>query len=403
VPVDSASATTCTTPADLLRDVAAAATRPYDALPLVVEAADAVDRTPAPSLLPDTPHALGALLAVLAGDASTADRLLGRALHGPPGVRRTRHVLLRAWVGLRSGRYDEAVAVTRDGVGGPLPGMREELLLACVAAGLARRSGDVAALREAWATAEPLLVRRAADLWQLEQVEELAVAGARLRQEHRTEPVLAILEEALDGLGRPAAWEAAMAWLRLQCAVVREDVIAAEEATERLDRAAPAAPPPGRPPDGLHRARAQAAAARCWTRALHGEVDADAVVDASALLLAAGLPWEASRLAGEAAIRSVDPAVARRLLERARELAGGTPSDRGSVPAVVLSERERAVAELVRAGRTHREIGAQLYLSPKTVEHHVARMRSKLGAATRAEFLAALAHVMDGTAGARST
>jgi DNA-binding CsgD family transcriptional regulator len=215
--------------------------------------------------------------------------------------------------------------------------------------------------------------------------------------------VLAILEKALDGLGRPVAWEAAMAWLRLQCAVVREDVTAAEEATGRLDRAVPSAPPPGRPPDGLHRARAQAAAARCWSRALRGEVDADEVADASALLVAADLPWEASRLAGQAAIRSVDPAVARRLLERARELTTGTPPDRGSAAAVVLSEREREVAELVRAGRTHREIGAQLYLSPKTVEHHVARMRSKLGAATRAEFLAALAQVMEGAAGAQST
>jgi DNA-binding CsgD family transcriptional regulator len=395
VPVTQES-TTGTSVAELLVDVAAAAARPHDALPLAVEAAEAVDRTPEPSL-PDTPHALGAVLAVLAGDAPTAHRLLSRTLDTPSGAVRTRHVLLRAWVGLRTGRYDEAVAAVGEGVGDGA-GAREKLLSACVAAGLARRSGDVAALRTAWSAAEPLLVRRTADLWQLEQLEELAVAGARLRQEHRTEPVLALLEEALDGLGRPAAWEAAMAWLRLQCAVVREDVDAAEEAARRLDRAVPATPPPGRAPNGLHRARAQVVAARCWTRALDGDVDAEAVDRASALLLAVDLPWEASRLAGQAAIRSADPAVARRLLERARELAAGPSATGGSVPAVVLSEREREVAELVRAGRTHREIGAQLYLSPKTVEHHVARMRSKLGAATRAEFLAALSRVLDGAA-----
>jgi DNA-binding CsgD family transcriptional regulator len=55
-----------------------------------------------------------------------------------------------------------------------------------------------------------------------------------------------------------------------------------------------------------------------------------------------------------------------------------------------LSERELEVARLVLAGRTYREIGAQLYISPKTVEHHVARIRTKLGATTRAEFVAAL-------------
>ena len=41
-------------------------------------------------------------------------------------------------------------------------------------------------------------------------------------------------------------------------------------------------------------------------------------------------------------------------------------------------------------GRTHREIGAQLYISAKTVEHHVARIRQKLGAGSRAELLAAI-------------
>ena len=60
-----------------------------------------------------------------------------------------------------------------------------------------------------------------------------------------------------------------------------------------------------------------------------------------------------------------------------------------------LSEREAEVGRLVLAGRTHRDIGAQLYISPKTVEHHVARIRTKLGATTRAEFVAALREVLD--------
>jgi len=52
------------------------------------------------------------------------------------------------------------------------------------------------------------------------------------------------------------------------------------------------------------------------------------------------------------------------------------------------------VARLVLAGSTHREIGAQLYIAPKTVEHHVARIRSKLGAGTRAELLAMLREML---------
>ena len=58
--------------------------------------------------------------------------------------------------------------------------------------------------------------------------------------------------------------------------------------------------------------------------------------------------------------------------------------------AMGLSEREREVARGVLEGRTHREIGAELFISAKTVEHHVARVRQKLGATTRAELLAAI-------------
>jgi DNA-binding CsgD family transcriptional regulator len=89
--------------------------------------------------------------------------------------------------------------------------------------------------------------------------------------------------------------------------------------------------------------------------------------------------------------------VARRLLERARELSSAEvqlDSSRAVTPASGLSEREIEVAQLVAAGRTHREIGGQLFLSPKTVEHHVARIRNKLGATNRAEFLAALRDVL---------
>jgi DNA-binding CsgD family transcriptional regulator len=137
-------------------------------------------------------------------------------------------------------------------------------------------------------------------------------------------------------------------------------------------------------------------AGRQWSAVLHGTVDEGQVTDTAAKLAAVQLPWEASRLVGQAGVRTTDPAAARRLLERARDLAGTEPATTGpaSPGAAGLSEREVEVSRLVLAGRTHREIGAQLYIAPKTVEHHVARIRAKLGATTRAEFIAALRHVL---------
>jgi ATP/maltotriose-dependent transcriptional regulator MalT len=69
-----------------------------------------------------------------------------------------------------------------------------------------------------------------------------------------------------------------------------------------------------------------------------------------------------------------------------------------------LSRRERDIAELVAIGLTNREIAERLYLSPRTVESHLARVFAKLGVRTRA----AVGHVLgsveppDGEPGGRS-
>jgi len=54
-------------------------------------------------------------------------------------------------------------------------------------------------------------------------------------------------------------------------------------------------------------------------------------------------------------------------------------------PYETLTTREREVLRLVEEGLTNREIGARLYISPKTAEHHVSRIYAKLGVNTRAE------------------
>jgi DNA-binding CsgD family transcriptional regulator len=366
-----------------------AAGDPIAALPLLIEAAEALESAPPPVVLPDTPHALAAVVAVTAADVATAEHLLDRALTGGVGgpAAADRHRVLLAWVRMRAGRYDTAVAELRRPAGTPLPG-RERLLAAALSAGIARRSGDIARLREAWSLAEPVLARRAVDLFQAEAVEELLVAAARLGQRERVAPVLDPLAQIVDRLGNPPAWAVSVGWIRLQVAVAAEDLPAAAAAAGQLATVADAAP----------RQLAQIAAAAHWARALAGQVDPDRLLAAAEGLAAAQLPWEASRLAGHAAIRTTDPAAARRLLERARELAGTDPvtvESRAGPSYGGLSDREVEVAQLVLEGRTYREIGAQLYLAPKTVEHHVARIRTKLGATSRAELVAALRRVLD--------
>lgn len=387
-----------------LAEAALAVVDPEAAVPALIEAAEALDGGRPEVLLPDTAHALAARVAVTAGDAATAEHLLERAvaaeLGGPAGIRR--HLLLLAWVRMRAGRFDTAVAVLSgaglpglapaghsaagpagSGAGaGSLPG-RDRLLRCALAAGIARRSGDIVQLRQAWAEAEHVLARQTVDLFELEPLEELLVAATRVRQPQRIVPVLAALEQAVEGLGRPPAWAMALGWLRFQLAIGTDDPRVPEPLVAEIAAL----------PAGGSRQQAQQVAVRCWAGVLTGAVDAGAVTEVSDRLVAVQLPWEASRLVGQAAIRSSDPAAARRLLERARELSTAeaqAEEARGGAAPGGLSEREIEVAQLVLAGRTHREIGAQLFLSPKTVEHHVARIRTKLGASTRAEFLAAL-------------
>ncbi|MGQ0840164.1 helix-turn-helix transcriptional regulator, partial [Actinokineospora sp.] len=53
-----------------------------------------------------------------------------------------------------------------------------------------------------------------------------------------------------------------------------------------------------------------------------------------------------------------------------------------------FTPRERAVLSLVALGRTNRQVGAELFISEKTVSVHLSRIMAKLGASRRAEAVA---------------
>ncbi|MEJ2861642.1 LuxR C-terminal-related transcriptional regulator [Actinomycetospora flava] len=352
------------------------------ALSLLTRAAAALAVCDRPAVRGDTPASLGALVALHRGEPELAGPLLDRALAldlGGPAHRR-RHLLLRAWCALAAG--DGAAARTlraRAGeAGSAVVEPRDELVAVALDVALARRAGDVRALMDLWARAREALVRHPVDLYVLLPVGELALAAARLGEQGWVEPHLDEGAALLATLGEPALWSTPWHWYGLQYAIATEQPALAEQHAQALAAAAHAA----------HSAVAPARAASAWLRVLAGDVDPEEVTAAATGLRAAGLGWDGSRLAGEAALRTTDRRAISALLACARDLHPGAsdaevPAPRE--PGVVLTDREREVAALVVEGLTYKEIGARLFLSAKTVEHHVARLRQRLGSASRSE------------------
>ena len=70
-------------------------------------------------------------------------------------------------------------------------------------------------------------------------------------------------------------------------------------------------------------------------------------------------------------------------LDQAIEYALGEGEPETVIDASPLSRRESEVGKLVAAGMSNRRIGERLYLSERTVEGHVERIRNKLGVRSR--------------------
>ncbi|MGH3828002.1 MAG: LuxR C-terminal-related transcriptional regulator [Pseudonocardiaceae bacterium] len=373
-------------------------TAPTEALSTLTRAAGLLEPAGGAVLLLDTPAALAAIVALHSGELDAAISVLDRALARGAGgsFARTRCQLLLAWAAMLRGdtalaRCWMAGAVPESGILEP----RDELFATALVVGLARRESDIPALRAGWAAARAAMVRHPADLFSLLPLGELAVAAARLGDFDRVAPQLRQAWTLLERLGEPPLWAVPLHWYGLHAAFLREQPDAAEPHAAALVRAA----------RSNHYAAVLAAAGRVWLRVLAGQFDPAEVETAARELRSIGLANDGSRLAGQAAIRTTDRKAMVALLGCARALQATGPGESpepmtpatpaGPPGPAMLSDREREVAELILTGLTYRQIGERLFISAKTVEHHVARMRQRLGVTSRDELFAQLRLVLE--------
>ncbi|CAN3126705.1 isoniazid response ATPase/transcriptional regulator IniR [Mycobacterium sp. smrl_JER01] len=358
--------------------------------------------------LPDTPTALVALTALHGGDAVRARSVVGRAVHtdgrhepADAAFATLRHRLLQGWALMQDGHLQAAVAAVRPD-DGQVAHRRDALWAAALRTAVARRSGDSGAMQKHWYSAMEVLAEYSVDVFSMLPLGELWIAAARMRQVDRVRHALDEAFALLHRLGDPVLWAVPLHWAGVHAGILANSPDSVAPHGQALTAAAPQS----------SFARALAAAGRTWLKVLADQVEVEEVAAAARALAQFGHTWDATRLAGQAALQTSDPRASQAMLQLARDLkhtsTGDTVSDApdgGNAPVAVtasarpttarLSDREREVAELLLQGLPYRDIGAQLFISAKTVEHHVARIRRRLGAESRSELLSMLRALMD--------
>jgi len=353
---------------------------------------------------PDTPAALVTLAALHGGDPVRARSVIGRAVRAslddsPENTAfvARRHRLLLGWVRMLDGHLQAATADVAAVVAGNESALhrRDALWASALQTAIARRTGDSGAVQKHWYAAAEVLAEYSVDLFSLLPLGELWVAAARMRQVDRLQHTLDEAFALLDSLGNPLLWSVPLRWAGVHAGILANSPEAVAPHGQALTAAAAQS----------SFAKALAIAGRTWLRVLANHVDTDDVSAAARGLSQFGLTWDATRLAGQAALHTPDGRVSGAMLQLARDLKQTTALDATpglDVPAAVehpgpirpattkLSDREREVAELLLLGMPYRDIGTQLFISAKTVEHHVARIRRRLGAESRSEMLSML-------------
>jgi DNA-binding CsgD family transcriptional regulator len=359
---------------------------------------------PTAGVAPDTPAALVTLAALHGGDPVRARSVIGRAVRAasqPDGADETfsshRHRLLLGWVRMQDGQLSAAAADVASTADAALH-RRDALWAAALQTAIARRSGDSGAVQKHWYAAMEVLAEYSVDLFSLMPLAELWVAAARMRQVDRLQHTLTEAFALLDSLGRPVLWSMPLHWAGVHAGILANSPEAVAPHGQALTAAA------------AHSAFAKAlsVAGRTWLRVLANHVDIDEVTAAARGLSQFGLTWDGTRLASQAALQTPDGRVSGAMLQLARDLKQTVAVDEApdveSMATVAdaartgpsrptssrLSDREREVAELLLLGMPYKDIGSQLFISAKTVEHHVARIRRRLGAESRSEMLSML-------------
>ncbi|MDL9946622.1 LuxR C-terminal-related transcriptional regulator [Gordonia sp. ABSL11-1] len=303
--------------------------------------------------------------------------------------------LADAWTALCAGDVDAAAAEISTGPPTALPTVRLRQL--AIALGVAGRTGDTAGLAAIWREAVPLIVSVEIGLADVTVLGELWLAAARIGDTARITRHVAAVDSLLDRLDDRTVWRPLWTWYALRAGLLAGDLAGADNRAGDLGALA-ARPGATRFVAVLSEAAAvSVAVAAGATYAAATPLSAQRITAAVAGLDAVGLRGDAGRLAADAAIRTDDTAVATTLLRTARSVGSdravtagrrvGAPADDVDGP---LTDREAEVARELLAGFTYREIGERLYISAKTVEHHVARIRRRLDAGSRSELLAAI-------------
>ncbi len=358
----------------------------------------------ATQVMPDSPAAVVALAALHGGDPMRARSVLTRAIRqGDDPLFHSRHQLLLAWVKMQDGQL---AAATADASGHSLGELhrRDALWAAALRTAIARRAGDLGGVQKHWHSAVDILAEYSVDLFSLLPLGELWISAARVGQTQRLAPFVERAFGLLQSLGNPAAWAVPLHWAGVHAGILANDPAAVAPHGQALTAASAHSP----------FASALAGAGRAWLRVLANQVESAEVDSAARALAQFGLTSDATRLAGQAALQATDTKVSGAMLQVARDLkliapdepvdivpgstsgkATGRPEPASpSRPSSSLSEREREVAELLLLGMPYRDIGAQLFISAKTVEHHVARIRRRLGAESRPAMLSMLRSIL---------
>lgn len=358
----------------------------------LLQAADLLETGQQVGVVPDVAHAFAATLSWHMGDNQLVERLVERveknSVGGATALVRMR--ILYAWSLLRYGNWGRAAGVLEEVVGSNFAlDARDKLMVAAVQVGLARRSKDRDRLLVATEDALNAILRQQCDLFTLDPVGEIVVAAVQLGMVHRVERLANDMFALLDLMDPPVVWGIWGEWHRVEMAVLQRNLPQVRRSAVLLEQAT----------TDLKRLQCLAVAANAWGDVIEGTATLESVQKAVTALDRSGFSWEAARLAGDASVGMGEEGN-RTLLATARELFRVLPSLEAvkdeDKDRAILSPREREIAAHLVQGMTYKQIGAQLYISPKTVEHHVASIRQKVGAGSRSEMLTMLRNMFSG-------